>query len=787
MELIERPNLDAVKYLNSISFKDFRDDCIRDAEDNGDKKPLDKDIKTWYSILRQYCKTTLKTKGNTKRIYSFSLDTPAGQGGRLFSGGSLQSIWCPYRGLLMRGLGTDIDMENCHPVILRYVCKKHNIHCPSLEYYINHRDECLSQFATRKIGKNAYLIATNSEKISRRSDTNDTFKRYDREMKDIQNKLLLLPDYKDIIERIPDYKMSQNFNGSVINRILCKYENEILQEAIHVINRRGLEIAILMFDGLMVYGNHYEDDSLLREIEREVEAKFAGLGMKWSYKDIDDYLVIPADFEVSDGEEYRHANDDTEAARFIIDDLKDDLRYSFNRIFFRDNHVWISDESSVKRAIFVFILSSNIKKLSSKGDWTSYAQNNKSAKSIAECVVDIIKNETVSTDDFYHKLHSTTKGRLCFQDGVLDLPSKQFYKWADIKFEYYTPTMIQMPFADYFAKPDRALLKKILDKVFTPLFGEHTTIALQFLARALAGHSEDKNWLNLIGNRDCGKGVIFKGLKGAFGDYVDSFELSHFLYQRDREDVTEVSRKMYWIIPLEFVRFAISQEVPKYNTILFNGKMMKKIQGGGDEFKARRNYDREDTTVILDTTFAIMGNDELKSADNDVFEHCLQIASSLQFKTKTEIDEIKANNTNPLMWEGLHVADPTLKDNIVTPEWKKAIIYLIFKYYTPSSVSISREVDTEEDNNLRSNLLQYFAVTRDKNDIIPVKDIYNEFSASSRKITAELKQLGVEKMKHTKQDEFRQTHCFYGLKRITENAVNDPSEDTSSETYSTGF
>jgi len=782
MELIERPNLDAVKYLNSFSLKSFHDDCIRDAEINGSKKPTDKDIKTWFSILKQFCKTNLKTKGITKRIYSYSLDTPAGEGGRLFSGGSMQGIWGVYRGLLMRGRGTDIDMANCHPVILRYICKKHKIPCQSLEYYINNRDECLSQFSTRSIGKNAYLVATNSEKISRRPDTNETFKKYDREMKDIQNKLLLLPDYKDIIERIPDYKMSQNFNGSVINRILCKYENEILQEAITVINKRGLEIAILMFDGLMIYGNHYENNILLRDIEQQVESKFSGLDMKWTYKEIDESLEIPADFDMEDGEEYRHANDDTEAARFIIDDLKDDLKYSFNRIFFRDGHVWISDEAKVRNAIFVFVLSSNIKKLSSKGEWTSYAQNNKPAKSIAECVVDIIKRETVSTDDFYHKLHSTTKGRLCFQDGVLDLSSQQFYKWNDIKFEYYTPVMIQMQYADYFANPDRELSKKILEKVFTPLFGDKTSLTLQFLARALAGHSEDKNWFNLIGNRDSGKGVIFKGLKSAFGNYVDSFELSHFLYQRDREDMTEVSRKMYWMLPLEFVRFAISQETPKYNTALFNGKLMKKAQGGGDEFKVRRNYDREDTTVILDTTFGIMGNDELKSADNDVFEHCLQISSSLQFKTQKEIDFIKETNDNPLMWEGLYVADDSLKDSIVSPEWSKAIIILLFDYYSTTKISITREVDVAEDNDLRSRLLQFFSVTKDSNDVIPVIDVYNEIGDSSRKICAELKQLGVEKKKATK-GEYRMTYLFHGLKRLTENAVNDIPDNVTVETY----
>ena len=130
MELIERPILNAVKYLYSISYDDFKINCIHKAEIKGKKKPTEKDMKTKYSVLKDFCKTNLKTKGVTKRIYSYSQTTPAGLGGRLFCGGSLQGIPGTYRGLLMRGLGTDIDMKNCHPVILHYVCKKHEIQCP---------------------------------------------------------------------------------------------------------------------------------------------------------------------------------------------------------------------------------------------------------------------------------------------------------------------------------------------------------------------------------------------------------------------------------------------------------------------------------------------------------------------------------------------------------------------------------------------------------------------------------------------------------------------------------
>lgn len=298
MELIERPNEPAVYYLNSISFETFRDDCFHDATLRGEKKPTMKDIKTWYSILKSFCKTNIKTKFITKRIYSHSLSTPKGGGGRLFSGGSMQGIWSVYRGILMRGQGTDIDMRNAHPVILQYVCKLHDIPCPQLSYYIENRDKCLAEFETKNIGKIAYLVATNSDKRIRNPEYPRQFKAYDAEMKDIQRALIELPEYKEMFETIPEYRASKNFNGCAINRILCYYENIALQHAIHVINLRGLEIAILMFDGLMIYGNHYTDSSLLTEIEEYVEKMMPSLQMKWTYKPLDESMQIPVDFDV---------------------------------------------------------------------------------------------------------------------------------------------------------------------------------------------------------------------------------------------------------------------------------------------------------------------------------------------------------------------------------------------------------------------------------------------------------------------------------------------------------
>ena len=269
MELIERHDLQKVNYLNTLTFKQFKEYCSCKNEE---------ERKIQYKNLKKFCETIIRTRGEIKRIYAYSLQTPLEMGGRLFSGNSVQSIKGVFRGFLMTHT-TDIDMKNAHPVILSYMCKLHDIKCPNLDYYIQNRDQILSEFG--ETGKVAFLKSVNDDKLNKKI-ANKFFKDFDKEMKEIQKHIVNLEEYKNIVSTTNAEKY--NFNGSVMNKILCMYENKILQECISVINSQNIEICALMFDGLMVYGNFYENEELLNMITSRVNEKFDRLDMKWSYK-----------------------------------------------------------------------------------------------------------------------------------------------------------------------------------------------------------------------------------------------------------------------------------------------------------------------------------------------------------------------------------------------------------------------------------------------------------------------------------------------------------------------
>lgn len=285
MELTECIPTDRTAFINTMDFTTFK------IYSTNSKNDADRKIK--FDILKSFCRANIKTRGETKRIYSYTQTTPLDVGGRLYCGNSIQGLQKDFRGFFMDGITTDIDMRNAHPVILRYICHKNDIECPMLEYYINNREKVLEQFG--EDGKTLFLKAVNDDKLNKKC-TIQLFKDFDKECKRIQQQLYTLDNYKHIVESVPDSRL-YNFLGSAINRILCVYENKILQEVISVINQRQIKICSLMFDGLLIYGDHYADEELLLDIENYVNGKFDGLNMRFAYKPHQTDINMPDDYD----------------------------------------------------------------------------------------------------------------------------------------------------------------------------------------------------------------------------------------------------------------------------------------------------------------------------------------------------------------------------------------------------------------------------------------------------------------------------------------------------------
>ena len=394
----------------------------------------------------------------------------------------------------------------------------------------------------------------------------------------------------------------------------------------------------------------------------------------------------------------------------------------------------------------------------------SYSQNNKLAKNIKD-VLFVKVNTRPDNPNIYDKFHKTTKNRLAFLDGVLDFKAKRFYTWDEIDFEYYTTIQIKRNFKSYFEKPNKMVIEEIKTKLYKNTFGDKLDLGLKFLSRAITGNCEDKKYGVYIGNRNSGKGANYDNLKYGFEDYVDAFELSNVQYQRNTES-GEASKKLYWLIDLEFKRLAISQEIPSVDKgMKLCGKTWKKLCGGKDEHIARRNYDRQDTHFTIDTTFFIMGNNELLYDCPDTKLEEVEFLSVNQFKTQVELDKMVENDEDPILIAGYKLKDEAIKDKCATEEWSNAIVYLLYQYWRDEAVVVLKESQEDDDDSyvaLRKKIVQTYNITGQIGDVILVSDVEAELKESKKNIKKELESMGVIKKK-CNNSTYRDKYCYFGI------------------------
>lgn len=268
--------------------------------------------------VKKFLASMIMFNGTMTRKYDFARSMNYG---RMYCGNSIQGIHKDFRGVLCSGITTDIDMVNAHPTILLYVCKKHNIMCPNLEAYVMNREHYLDEFVehdptmTRAAAKEMFLIATNDNKKNYKIKYY-FFKHYDSELKRIQAELLGHEDYADIV----DHAKKSNLLGSNLNHILCKYENEFLMTLVRYLEQKHIAIHSLMFDGLMVYGDYYEDDRLLHELEEVVNNEW-NCNIRLSYKHHSQKIEIPDDFTFKTLQTYQAMKEEFEQTHLKVGNL----------------------------------------------------------------------------------------------------------------------------------------------------------------------------------------------------------------------------------------------------------------------------------------------------------------------------------------------------------------------------------------------------------------------------------------------------------------------------------
>ena len=198
------------------------------------------------TVLMKYTgKITYKQKSDTGRFY----------------GNGLQMFPRDVRKYLSDNNYIDIDIENCHPVLLYNLMKNNNIKIPKfLNEYITDRARVLKENNLDKF----YIIKFINNEIC--SDKNP-------EMIEFHTCL-----YKELLSvlkiKYPDIKTTKktNVSGSLMAYYLQVIENEILMCMFNRCKQLKVKVGVLVFDGMMIEKETYYKE-LLKDLEGIIEKK----------------------------------------------------------------------------------------------------------------------------------------------------------------------------------------------------------------------------------------------------------------------------------------------------------------------------------------------------------------------------------------------------------------------------------------------------------------------------------------------------------------------------------
>lgn len=706
MEFVERHNLQKVHYLNSLTFtqmKPFLGKCKNDEE-----------RKIKFENIKRFCRSIIKTRGVIIRTYAYSLSTSIELGGRLFCGLSIQSLPKAFRGFLMTHT-TDIDMVNCHCVILKYLCTKHKIPCPNLEYYVNHREKILSEFSDREYAKKLFLEAVNNDKKNTK-EKNKIFKNFDTEMKTIQSFICELKEYEDIRCNVADDQKIKNWNGSTINRILCMYENKILQIAMSVCNQNNIEVSAPMFDGLMPYGEHDED--LLDEIQTFVDQQYPDLNMQWAIKPHSTDIVMPDDFVIPPEIEpkVKVAQTDKDASIIIYNEIKHNIIYSVKLYYYKVDNLWISDESEIRSHLLSYVLASDIYKRNDKNELVPYSHNVKNAYNIITALMaEVVAN---GNDDWEKHLFHSSLGYVLFNNGYWNCKNGLFYANDSESFDTTIKFTTKISY-DYDEKYDNVKYEQeVFKKFFTNPFGIPIgTYYLLMLARALAGDCM-KRFLVGIGSSNTGKSVISLALNSVCGGYYGAWNGANLAY---KDSGADEAQRLRWIYLLRFARIIVSNEL-SMNMVIDGNGIKRMSNGAKDDITARLHHGNETHFKIgfLPILFA-QDISQIKPLDDAVLTRLRAIPYE-----KVYVDE----PSNELELQ----KDTNIENEVLTFEFKQAFIRLLFKAYLafheggrveyePDGIQQAKKDVLGTDINIIDSFKNNFEITNNPEDFIRSGDI----------------------------------------------------------------
>lgn len=444
--------------------------------------------------------------------------------------------------------------------------------------------------------------------------------------------------------------------------------------------------------------NDYHPQNLIRIDDKYTNVFNVNYGTINNITNITNVNVIPK-------EGTKLIETDKDAADIVLEAIKDKIIKSKRRYFIKENENIYREDTSpfnddTKNVILSEIYGLNLCKYQENTNKVKpYSKNTAGAMNIMKPVLVLMKED----NEFIKKLWYSNLYKLCFNNGYYDFKEGQFKEYDN---DTYSTIYIKRDFPER----NEEKIKEVYDKILDPIFWDkdQQKYFLNWCARGLAGVYTDKTFSIGLGERNCGKGVLYELFK-SFEDYVGSFNPEEMICCR--VGCGDIAKKMAWSIPFEFRRLNFSNELKTVDdrgrNLKLDGNIIKSISSGGDEKTARQNYKNE-IQFKIQGRMMLMMNEMVGITPYDATETMELFKFGSVFKDKITEEEEKINKLGKFKFIK---ANNNIKKEINEDiELQNAFIHIVLdhysdpKYVLPECMMENMEDIKNNDNNVESKL-----------------------------------------------------------------------------------
>ena len=229
-------------------------------------------------VVKKQLKNYLKKYDRSQKGFKVEYETQGLMIGRKYAKGSLslQNFKKDIRETLVYDTHTDVDIVNCHVVLLSQYCEKQGLRCKCLDDYVSNRNVRLQEIidtfkTTRKVAKDLFLVMmyggiVNEYCCQNGFDINIDMPQW---VNDLEQELKLLTDRISNIEttifndvKKLKKKEYQNRKSSCLSYTLQVIEDNVIHSASTKLKQLGYCVDTLCFDGMLVRHTNMSSDVL---------------------------------------------------------------------------------------------------------------------------------------------------------------------------------------------------------------------------------------------------------------------------------------------------------------------------------------------------------------------------------------------------------------------------------------------------------------------------------------------------------------------------------------------